>query len=44
MDVTVFENLRETVRTLDLKKKEIILIGDTNCDFKGAKKTAMLNN
>ena len=37
IDATAFENLRETLRTLDLEKKEIILIGDTNCDFKSVK-------
>ena len=29
-----FDNLREVLRILDLDGKEIILIGDTNCDFK----------
>ena len=29
-----FEKLRETLKELDKEEKEIILIGDTNCDFK----------
>ena len=32
VDETAFENLRETLGILDREGKEIILVGDTNCD------------
>ena len=31
-----FENLREFLKKLDRDEKEIILVGDTNCDFRGS--------
>ena len=34
VDEASFEKLRETMKELDRKEKETILIGDTNCDFK----------
>lgn len=37
VDYTAFENLREILKNLDKEDKEVILIGDTNCDFKNAK-------
>ena len=37
IDDTAFENLREIPKNLDKEEKEIILIGDTNCDFKKIK-------
>ena len=33
-DDAAFDNLREVLKILDVDGKEIILIGDTNCDFK----------
>ena len=33
VDEESFENLRDTLRQLDKEEKEIILIGDTNCDI-----------
>ena len=39
MDETAFENLRKTLVILEMEGKEIVLVGDTNCDFKD-KKTA----
>ena len=37
VDETAFENLRETLGILDKEGKEIILVGDTNCDLKDKK-------
>ena len=42
-----FENLRNILKEVDKEEKEIILIGDTNCDFKNnqnanAKKLKMI--
>ena len=34
MDEIAFENLRETLSILDNEGKEMILVGDTNYDFK----------
>ena len=34
VDETAFNNLREPLGDLDKERKEIILVGDTNCDFK----------
>ena len=34
VDETAFENLRETLGMHDREGKEIILVGDINCDFK----------
>ncbi len=34
VDVQAFEILRKELKSLDQHQKEIILIGDTNCDFK----------
>ena len=34
VDEIAFENLRETPGTLDKEGKEMILVGDTNYDFK----------
>ena len=34
---TAFEELREVLKNLDAEKKEIIFIGDANCDFKSCK-------
>ena len=36
-DEFAFENLREILNGLDRELKEIILIGDTNCDLKCSK-------
>ena len=36
IDTVSFENLREFLKKLDKDEKEIILVGDTNCDFKGS--------
>ena len=33
VDEESFENLRDTLKQLDKEEKEIILIGDTNCDI-----------
>ena len=33
VDDAAFENLREIIRKLDKEEKEIILVGDTNCDI-----------
>ena len=37
VDELAFENLRGILKELDREEKEIILIGDTNCDFKCSK-------
>jgi len=37
IDEFAFENLREILKCLDREEKEIILIGDTNCDLKCSK-------
>ena len=37
VDETAFENLRETLGMLDKEGKEIISVGETNCDFKDKK-------
>jgi len=37
VDEFAFENLREILKGLDREEKEIILIGDTNCDLKCSK-------
>ena len=37
VDEFAFENLREILKSLDREEKEIILIGDTNCDLKCSK-------
>ena len=47
MDDESFENLRNILKEVDKEEKEIILIGDTNCDFKNnqnanAKKLKMI--
>ena len=47
LDHESFKNLRDILRAVDKKKKEIILIGDTGCDFKNnqnahAKKLKMI--
>ena len=34
VDIAAFENLRESLEDLDKEGFEIILVGDTNCDFK----------
>ena len=34
VDDASFENLRDILRKVDKEEKEMILIGDTNCDFK----------
>ena len=34
VDIQAFENLRNELKNLDHTEKEIILVGDTNCDFK----------
>ena len=34
VDNASFENLRDILRKVDKEEKEMILIGDTNCDFK----------
>ena len=34
MDDELFENLRSRLKEVDKEEKEIILIGDNNCDFK----------
>ncbi len=34
MDETTFENLERYLGEIDKEGKEIILMGDTNCDFK----------
>ena len=36
-DKTSFDSLREILRQLEREDKEIILCGDTNCDFKDPK-------
>ena len=36
-DVPTFETLRELMQKLDAEEKEIILVGDTNCDYKKPK-------
>ncbi len=36
VDDVAFEDLRGTISELDKAEKEIILIGDTNCDFKNS--------
>ena len=36
VDEAAFENLRESLGDLDKEGKEIILVGDTNCDFKNS--------
>ena len=33
MDYVTFENLRDLLKEVDKEEKEMILIGDTNCDF-----------
>ena len=35
-DTASFENLRKFLKKLDRDEREIILVGDTNCDFKGS--------
>ena len=35
-DTASFESLREFLKKLDSDEKEIILVGDTNCDFRGS--------
>ena len=47
MDDESFENLRDILKEVGKEEKEIILIGDTNCDFKNnqnpnAKKLEMI--
>ena len=47
VDYESFENLRNIFKEVDKEEKEIILIGDTNCDFKNnqnanAKKLKMI--
>ena len=37
IDSTTFEALAKILEKIDAEGKEIILIGDTNCDFKGSK-------
>ena len=37
VDEFALENLREILKVLDIEEKEIILIGDTNCDLKCSK-------
>ena len=37
VDEHAFENIREVLKALEKEGKEIILIGDTNCDFKCSK-------
>ena len=37
MDETICENLRETLDILDKEYKEIILVGEANCDFNNKK-------
>ena len=37
VDDTSFENLRETLGILDKEGKELVLVGDPNCDFKDKK-------
>ena len=34
VDIQAFEDLRNELKNLDQNEKEIILVGDTNCDFK----------
>ena len=34
VDTQAFDNLRNELKNLDQTEKEIILVGDTNCDFK----------
>ena len=39
VDEESFENLRDTLKQLDKEEKEIILIGDTNCDIASKQNT-----
>ena len=39
VDDETFENFRDALQKLDKEEKEIIIIGDTNCDFAKKKNT-----
>ena len=39
VDDEAFEKLTKVLSDLDKDEKEIILVGDTNCDFKDSKNT-----
>ena len=43
VDDAAFENLREILGKLDKKEKEIILVGDTNCDIMDHKNANIKN-
>ena len=34
IDISTFEKIRDIIKELEQDEKEIIIVGDTNCDFK----------